>query len=109
MIEHAREDHYNVFKKPDIATMRYPTYKPEPPCNLDSVVQYFKFNELSKTQSLLSKWLPKNPYKNDFDRFVEDFMESHKQLPEEEALRKLYAVLENKQNVALASLKVAVL
>jgi hypothetical protein len=103
MIE--RDEHYSVFKKPAVATTRYPTYKPEPPCNLDTVVQYFKFNELSKSVSSLSRWLPKNPYKNDFDAFVDEFFASHAHLPESETLRQLHDVLASKQEIALGSLR----
>jgi len=105
MIRNEREDHGQLFKKPDIATTRYPTYKPGPPCNLDSVEQYFKYHELSKSVSTLNRWLPKNPYKNDFDAFIDEFFTSHAHLPESETLRQLHSVLEIKQSSALASLR----
>lgn len=98
------DEHFSTFSKQAKETPKYKAFEPVP-CNLDFLVQYFKYNELSKSVSLLNKWLPKNPYKNDFDAFVDEFFVTHSHLPESETLRQLHVVLEEKQLQALSSLR----
>lgn len=113
MIE--REEHYDVFKKPSAGKQTADNrgsvdsgmYKRFTPVvrEVDPMVEYFKFNELVKSNSNLQRFAPKNPFKNDFDRFVDDFKASHCHDSEEETLRLLWSVLELKQKNALGSLR----
>jgi hypothetical protein len=110
IVEHVRDEHYDVFKKPmkdnrgSIDTGMYKRYK-DIPREVDPLVEYFKFNELVKTCTNLQRFAPKNPYKNDFDAFVDEFFSLHADLSETETLRQLHGVLEVSHMSALKSLK----
>lgn len=105
-----KDDHCLLFQKPakdnrgSVDSKMYKRYVAIPK-EVDTVVEYFKFNELVKTYGNLQRFAHKNPYKNDFDAFVEEFFVSHAELPEAETLRQLHAVLELSHKKALGSLK----
>jgi hypothetical protein len=103
-----KDDHFSVFKKPIQSSYsensgRYKPYK-HIERELDGVIEYFKWAELKKSGNF-NRFAPENPFKRDFEEFVENLLAENSHLPEEESMRILYSTLELKQKMALNSLE----